>query len=149
MLLEDNFGTGVRASISKPTPFIYLVFEKKWTHSYTRSSEMLTHSYTTRWFFVPIYCWYLDKYCSQFIEYQKNKQPKKSLSEKYTGMSEKVGPFIYQTRKIGSVIYFFSKKGSYTWQRWRRGPFSTHIRTMPYIGNYPAPTPPLTPPPLY
>ena len=24
----DNFGTGVRASISKPTPFIYLTFEK-------------------------------------------------------------------------------------------------------------------------
>ena len=24
----DNFGTGVRASISKPAPFIYLAFEK-------------------------------------------------------------------------------------------------------------------------
>ena len=24
-----NFGTGVRASTSKPTPFIYLAFEKK------------------------------------------------------------------------------------------------------------------------
>ena len=26
--LRGNFGTGVRASISKPTPFIYLAFEK-------------------------------------------------------------------------------------------------------------------------
>ena len=25
---RGNFGTGVRASISKPTPFIYLAFEK-------------------------------------------------------------------------------------------------------------------------
>ena len=24
----DNFGTGVRTSTSKPTPFIYLAFEK-------------------------------------------------------------------------------------------------------------------------
>ena len=35
----DNCGTGVRASILKPTPFIYLTSEKR-THSYTRSSEM-------------------------------------------------------------------------------------------------------------
>ena len=26
--LGDKFGTGVRASILKPTPFIYLAFEK-------------------------------------------------------------------------------------------------------------------------
>ena len=31
----DDCSTGVRASISKPTPFIYLAFEEKWTHSYT------------------------------------------------------------------------------------------------------------------
>ena len=30
---------------------------------------------------------------------------------------------------------------SYTWQHWKRGPFGTHIRTMPYIGSYPAPIP--------
>ena len=27
-LLEDNFGTGVQASFLKPTPIIYMVFEK-------------------------------------------------------------------------------------------------------------------------
>ena len=40
-----NCGTGVRANISKPTPFIYLAFEKQ-THSYTLSPEMLIYSYT-------------------------------------------------------------------------------------------------------
>ena len=44
--LGGNFGTGVRASISKPTLFIYLAFEKR--TQYTRSSEIMTHSYTTR-----------------------------------------------------------------------------------------------------
>ena len=31
--------------------------------------------------FVPIFCWLLDKYHSQFIEYQENKQPRK-ISER-------------------------------------------------------------------
>ena len=77
----------------------------------------------------------------------------KSLSEKicaYTRMSEKVGPYMYQWRKIGPVIYFLSKKGgqSYTWQRWKTGPFGMHICTMPYKGSYPSnPLSPLPPPP--
>ena len=54
--LGGNCGMGVRARISKPTPFIYLAFEKS-THSYTRSSKMLTYSYTGLCFSVPIYCW--------------------------------------------------------------------------------------------
>ena len=41
-----KYGTGVQASISKFTPFIYLAFEKQ-THSYTCSSKMLTHSLFT------------------------------------------------------------------------------------------------------
>ena len=31
---RSNFGTGVRASISKPTPFIYLDFEKTYPFIY-------------------------------------------------------------------------------------------------------------------
>ena len=52
----SNFGTGVPASISKPTPFIYLAFWplKKRTHSYTWSSKMLTYSYTALWFLNPV-----------------------------------------------------------------------------------------------
>ena len=51
----------------------------------------------------------------------------------------KMGPFTQESRKIGPFIYFLLKKGaqSYTWQRWKRGLFGTHIRTMPYIGSYP------------
>ena len=65
-------------------------------------------------------------------------------------MSKKVGPFIYQWRKMWSIICFLLKKGgkgglSYTWQCWKRGPFGTHIRTMPYIGN--PPTHPSSPSP--
>ena len=56
----SNLGVivGVRAIISKSTPFVYLAFEKKKpTHSYTWSTEMLIYSYTAFWFFVLIYCW--------------------------------------------------------------------------------------------
>ena len=69
---------------------------KKRTHSYTCASKMLTYSYTALWFFVPIYCWLLDKYHSQFIKYQKNKQPRKITIQKicaYTRIPEKMGPF--------------------------------------------------------
>ena len=57
---------------------------------------MLTYSYTALWFFEPIYCWLLDNYHSQFIEYQENKQPRKITERKiyaYTKISEKMGPF--------------------------------------------------------
>ena len=73
-------------------PHLYTWPLKTRTHSYTRSSEMLTYSYTVFCFFVPIYCRLLDKYHSQFIEYQENKQPRKISERKiceYTRMSEK------------------------------------------------------------
>ena len=43
--LGGNCGTGVQASTSKPTTFIYTVFEEIYL-SYTSSSEMLTYSFT-------------------------------------------------------------------------------------------------------
>ena len=60
-----------------------------------------------------------------------------------------MGPFTQESRKIGPFIYFLLKKGgqSYTWQRWKRGLFGTHIRTLPYIGSYPPSPPPPPPPP--
>ena len=59
---------------------------------------------------------------------------------------QKTGPFRYQWWKTGSVICFFLEKGglSYTWQRWKRGLFGTHIRTMSYIGSY-SPSPEVGP----
>ena len=78
LTLEDNFGTGVQASISKPTPFIYLAFEKNGPIHILDHLKCCPIHILPFDFFVPIYCWYLDNYCSHFIEYQKNKQPQKS-----------------------------------------------------------------------
>ena len=53
---------------------------------------MLTHLDIALDFFVTIYCWQLDKYRSQFIEYQENKQPRKISERKmcmYRDTSEK------------------------------------------------------------
>ena len=60
-------------------------------------------------------------------------------------MSEKWNFSHRNPGKSGYSYTFCWKKGgqSYTWQRWKRGLFGTHIRTMPYRGSYP----PLPPPP--
>ena len=113
----------------------------------------LTYSYTALWFFVPIYCWFIDKYHSQFIEYQENKQPRK-ISEReicaYTRMSEKWGPSHRNPEKKWVIhILFVEKRGPIIHlAALKRGPFGTHIRSMPYIVSYtptippPSPTPP-------
>ena len=57
----------------------------------------------------------VDRYCSQFIEYQENKQPQKISEWKNVRIYQdvrKVGPFTYKSRKIGPVIYFLLKKGA-------------------------------------
>ena len=58
-------------------------------------------------------------------------------------MSEKWGLSHRNPEKLGhSYTFCWKKRGqSYTWQRWKRGLFGTHIRTMPYIGSYPPPPP--------
>ena len=56
-------------------------------------------------------------------------------------MFEKLGLSHRNPEKNGSFMYFLLENGgeSYTWQRWKRGSFGTHIRTMPYVGSYPPP----------
>ena len=92
----------------------------KRTHSYTRSSEMLIYSFTALGFFIPIYCWWLKKYSSQFVEYQENKQPRKISERKiytYTGMSEKWGLSHTNQENSGQLqVYTF---------RWKKG--ANHI----------------------
>ena len=92
---------------------------KKRTHSYTWSSKMMTYGEeaASKNLWAKNMCIYQDV--------------------------RKMGPFHIGIQKIGSFIYFLLKKGgqSYTWQRWKRGPFGTYIRTMPYIGSYPLPPP--------
>ena len=67
-------GTGVGAIISKPIPFIYLTFEKMDPFIYLIIQNVDIFIYCPL-ICVPIYCWKSDKYSSQFIEYQENKQP--------------------------------------------------------------------------
>ena len=75
----------------------------------------------------------VDRYRSQFIEYQENKQPLKIYEQKniciYCTGIQKSGAFHIQI--------FCSKKGAnhIPGSAEKRGPFGTHICTMPYIGN--------------
>ena len=53
---------------------------------------------------------------------------------------KKMGPFIYQSRKNGSVIYsFFGKRGLIVYLAALK---KEAIRTMSYIGELPPPPPP-------
>ena len=86
-----NCGMNVQASISKPIPFIYPAFEKTDPFIYSIIQNVDLFIYCPL-IFVPIYCWLLDKYCTQFTDYQENKQPRKISEQKicaYTRMSEK------------------------------------------------------------
>ena len=97
-------------------------------YSYTLLCTMLTYSYAVLWFYIVVH--------DLFATYTQNLHTNNtilfqfgSLSwisvQKYAHLNRdiKMGPFIYQSRKIGSVIYsFLGKRGlSYTWQRWIGG----------------------------
>ena len=102
----------MRASISKPTPFIYLLFGKKDPFIYL----IIQNVDLFILIFVPIYCWLLDKYHSQFIDYQENKKFRKVSERKlcgYTRMSEKWGLSHRKPEKSGhSYIFSLKKKGA-------------------------------------
>ena len=107
--MEGNCGTGIGASISKPTPwpektdpFIYLIIQ---------NADLFIYCPLI---FVPIYCWLLDKYHRQFIEYEEKKQSRKISERKicaYTRMSENEAfhTEIQKTRVIH--ILFVEKRG--------------------------------------
>ena len=127
-------------------PYSYTWPLKKRTHSYTWSSKMLNYSYTALWFFVPIYCWLLDKYHSQFIEYQ-NKQPRKISERKisvYTKLSEKWGFSHRNPEKSGHSYTFYWKKGAnHIPGSAEKGGYSARISVLcPYKGSYTTPLPP-------
>ena len=75
---------------------------------------MLTRSYTTLWLLYTHYWLVLDKYSSQLIEYQDNKQPRQISERKkiytFTRMWEKWGLSHTNQEKNWSVIYFLLKK---------------------------------------
>ena len=144
-LLRGNCGTGVRASISKPTPFIYPAFEKTDPFIYLiiKNVDLI------------IYCPF--DFCAHLLLVVR--QISQSIPREQAALKNlwakdmciykdfrKNGAF--HIGKIGSFIYFLLKKGgqSYTGQRWKRGLFGMHVRTMPYIGSYSPPSPPPPPP---
>ena len=139
-----NCGTGVRASIYiwlwKNGPIHILDHPKCWP------IHILPFDFCT-------HCWLLDKFRSQFVEYQENKQLRKISERKicaYTRMSEKwdlshsnpeksYHSYIFLLKKRGPIIYLAAlKKGA--------------IRhACPYYAIYPPfptfTTPPPPPPP--
>ena len=143
---------GVRASISKRTPFIYMTFEK------TDPFIYLTIQNVDLFIYCPlIFCTHFLLVVRQNITVnscntKRISSLKKSLTEKYVHIPgcQKNGAFHIGIQKNWAIhILFVEKRGgqSYTWQCWKRGLFGTHIRTMPYIGSYSPPPPPHPPPP--
>ena len=113
----------MRASISKPIPFIYSAFEKN------RPIHTLP-------FFVPI------DGSSKFIIYQEARSIEKSLSEKYVHVTG------CQIRKIESYIYFLLRKGAALKKgRKARTTVLCHIQQVTPL--LPRPLPPLPHPQLH
>ena len=104
----------MRASISKPTLFIYLAFEKTDPFIYLIIQNVDLFIYCPL-IFCTHFCWLLDKYHSQFMLYQEDKQPRKISERKicsYTRMSEKWGLSHRNPEKWAIHILFVKKKGA-------------------------------------
>ena len=124
---RGNFGTGVRASISKPMPFIYLAFEKKDAFIYL-ITQKLTYSYTALCFFVPFSAGCYTNITVNSCNTKRISSLEKSLSEKYVHIPgcQKNGAFhigiqknwaihILFVEKRGPIIYLAAlKKGGYS-----------------------------------
>ena len=99
-------------------------------------------------FFVPIYCWHLDKYSSQFIEYQENKKPRKISEQKYVHIPEcqKSGAFYIGTQKNRDIhILFVEKRGPIIYLAALKKGVIRHAHTYMYYAIYrklPPPPPP-------
>ena len=110
-----NCGTGVRARISEPTPFIYLAFEKMDPFIYLIVQNVDLFIYCPLIFYTHLLL-VVDRYRSQFIEYQENQQPQKNYErKKYTHIPgcQKSGAFHIRIEKNGvSHILFVEKKGA-------------------------------------
>ena len=129
---------GVRTSFFKPTPIIYLVFEKNDLFIYLIKQNVYIFIYCSLIFYT------LFAVCKQFTNKYFNfgfwAEYLSKIMSIFKQGCQKMGSFIYQWWKTGSVIYFSLEKAglSYTWQRWKRGLFGRHIHiTMSYIGSSP------------
>ena len=111
---EGKCGTGVRANISKPTPFIYLAFEKMVPFIYLIVRNV--YSYTALLLLYPFIAGSYTNIAVNSLNTKRNSSLDKSLSEtniRFYRDVKKVGLFLYESRQIGSVIYFLLKKRGY------------------------------------
>ena len=135
---RGNFGTGVWASILKPTLIIYRAFEKNQTIHILYFTESL-----------PIYILFFEflypfiSSCLQVTLITRKPAVCKCENKGMTGIwaknmciymgVRKFGPFQFQKSRRSYTFFFLKKKRvSYTWVRWKMGLFDTHIRTMSY-----------------
>ena len=150
---RGNFGTGVRANISKRTPFIYLAFEKTDPFIYLIIQNVNLFIYCPL-----IFCTHFLLVVRQIsvssLNTKRISSLEKSLSETcyvHIPGCPKNGAFHIGIQKDRVIhIHFVEERGPIIYlAALKRGLFGTHIHTMPYIGSYAPPQspPPPTPPP--
>ena len=151
-VILSNCGMGVRACISKPTPFIILAFEKTDSIIYLIIRNVDLYIYCSHLLLIV-------RQILQLIQWIPREQAasKNILSEKYMNIlgCQKSGAFHIGIQKKNRVIQilFVEKRGPIIFLaalRKRAGEgmeaLSTHIRTILYIGGYPTHSPTTNPP---
>ena len=114
-LLRGNFGTGVRASISKPTPFIYLAFEKTDPFIYLIIQNFDLFIYCPLIFLYPFFAGCYTNITVNSCNTKRINSLEKSLSEKYVHIPgcQNNGAFHIGIQKNRAIhILFVEKKGA-------------------------------------
>ena len=141
----------MRASISKPTPFIYLTFEKTDPFIYLIIQNVDLFIYCPLIFCTHFFAGYYTNIIVNSCNTKRISSLEKSLNDKYVHIPgcQKNGAFHIGIRKNWAIhILFFKKKGAnHIPGSAEKGLFGMHIRTMQYIGIYHPPHHPPPPPP--
>ena len=151
--VRGNFRTGVRASISKPTPFIYLAFEKNppihiLDHPNCWPIHILPFDFLN-----PFFAGYYINFTVNSYNTKRISSLQKSLSEKYVHIPgcQKNGAFHIGIQKNRAIhILFVEKRGPIIYlAALKKGaiPARTSVLCHIYRKLPPAPTPPTPPPP--
>ena len=109
-----NFGTGVRASISKPSPFIYLAFKKTDPFIYLIIQNVDLFIYCPLIFLYPFFAGYYTNITVNSCNTKRISSVEKSLSEKYVHIPgcQKNGAFHIGIQKNWAIhILFVEKRG--------------------------------------
>ena len=129
-----NFGSGVRASFFKPTPIIYLVFEKYDIFIYLIEQNVYIFIYCSLFITSLLSVNKVYKYILQFLFLRWIPEQKYEYFQ--TGMSENGTIYITMMKKWVSYILFLRKRGLIIYlAALKRGLFGPHICTMSYIGS--------------